>query len=34
MLHVGFESRVDEAGLSCWREKLVALSNQRYNPKK
>ena len=33
MLHVGFESRLEESALPAWRERLAALSNQRYNPK-
>lgn len=34
MLHVGFESQVEESSVICWHQKLAAFSNQRYNPKK
>lgn len=34
MLHIGFETYIEEHIQETWRIKLAALSNQRYNPKK
>lgn len=34
MLHVGFETHIEQEKQDAWRLKMVAVSNQRYNPRK
>lgn len=34
MLHIGFETELDQVRQDLWKAKIFALSNQRYNSKK